>query len=94
MAAIIVRHKVSDYAKWKAVYDQYKNRIKTIGGRSQTLLRNAENPNELLILSKWDSIDSGRKWVTSDVLKQAMAEAGVADKPTFFLLDEVEEMTY
>lgn len=92
MASIIVRHKVSDYTKWKKVYDQYKPTVKSMGGKSQSLMRSAVDPHELVILTKFDNVDLGRKWAESEDLKKAMKEAGVSDQPTVYFLDELEDV--
>lgn len=93
MATVSVRHKVSDYAKWKAVYDEGKSMIKSGGGKSQRLFRNSDNPNELIILTEFDDMSKAKQLVESDKLKQAMQRGGVVEVPTIFFLEEIENVT-
>lgn len=93
MAIVSIRHKVSDYAKWKEVYDQGKSMIKSSGGKNQRLFRNSANPNELVILTEFDDMSKAKKLVEGNDLKQAMQRGGVSEVPTIFFLEEVENVT-
>ena len=90
MATVSIRHKVSDYGKWKAVYDEAKPRVKAGGGKSQRLFRNTSNPNELVVLTEFDDMNKAKEFAGSNELKQAMQKAGVAEVPTIFYLEEAE----
>lgn len=93
MATVLVRHKVSDFAKWKAVYDEYKPKVKLQGGKSQKLLMNAEDPHEIVVITEFENINKGREWAKSAELRQAMEKAGVSDSPTLFFLEEKESVS-
>jgi heme-degrading monooxygenase HmoA len=60
-----------------------------MGGR---ILRNADDPNELLILLEWDSLENARRFANVDDLREAMQQAGVADQPDVYFLEEVERV--
>lgn len=92
MATVMVRHKVNDYAKWKSVYDEGKKMVKGKGGKRQRLFKNSANPNELVILTEVDSMDNARGFAQSEDLKQFMQRGGVADEPTVYFLEEVEDV--
>ena len=47
---LLVRHKVSDFAKWKPVYDAHLSAREKAGLKEEHLFRNADNPNEVLLL--------------------------------------------
>jgi len=55
-------------------------------------LRNAEDPNELVILLEWDSVENARRFANADDLREAMQRAGVADQPDVYFLEEVEQL--
>jgi heme-degrading monooxygenase HmoA len=55
-------------------------------------LRNADDPNELLILLEWDSLENARRFTDADDLREAMQRAGVADQPDVYFLEEVERL--
>lgn len=93
MATVLVRHKVGDYAQWKTVYDEAKNMVKSKGCKKQRLLKNSADPNELVVLSEFDSMDQAKEFAGSDELKQAMQKAGVAGEPSVSFFEEVEDVT-
>ena len=49
---MLIRHKVADFAKWKPVYDVHSSARKA-GLKEEHLFRNAEDPSEVLLLSRW-----------------------------------------
>ena len=93
MATVLVRHKVNDYTRWKRVYDEGKKMVKSKGGTRQTLFKNSTNPNELVILTEVDGADQARQLVQSDELKQAMERGGVAEEPTVYVLERLEDVS-
>ncbi|MCZ7396417.1 MAG: hypothetical protein ABOK23_08565 [Candidatus Methanoperedens sp.] len=74
------------------MFDEHGSARKTYGSRGGRLFRNADDPNETVIIFKWDSLDKARKFVKSEDTKKAMQRAGVADKPDVYFLDEVEKV--
>ena len=50
---MLVRHKVADFVKWKPVYDAHLSARDKAGLKEEHLFRNAEDPNEVLLLSRW-----------------------------------------
>ena len=57
MATVSIRHKVSDYAMWKGVYEEVKPLVKSKGGERQILLRNSSDSRELVILTEFDDLN-------------------------------------
>jgi hypothetical protein len=47
---LLVRHKVADFAKWKPVYDDHLPARQKAGLKEVHLLRNIDNPNEVILL--------------------------------------------
>lgn len=93
MATVLVRHKVGDYGKWKSVYDEGKTLVKSSGGKRQRLFKNSQNDRELVILTEFDDLEKAHKFAHSDELKQTMSKAGVAEEPTVYFLEELEDQT-
>ncbi|SNQ62898.1 antibiotic biosynthesis monooxygenase family protein [Candidatus Methanoperedens nitratireducens] len=73
-------------------FDERATVRKASGSRGGRLLRNADNPNEIVMILEWDSIENARKLVASDDLKKAIKRAGVIGEPEFYLLDEVDKV--
>lgn len=93
MATVLVRHRVNDYSKWKTFYDEGKAKVvKPNGGKRQRLFKNSANPNELLILTEFEDMGKAKQFAQSDDLKQTMQRAGVAEEPTVFFLEEIEDV--
>jgi heme-degrading monooxygenase HmoA len=94
MAYVLVRHTVADFAKWKPLFDQHGEVRKTYGFKGGSLLRNANNPNELVILFEVESPDQARAFIQSENLRETMQQAGVIDQPTVFLLEKIEDFAH
>lgn len=90
MPYILVRHKVTDYATWKPSYDEHGTTRKASGSKGARLFRSADNPNETFMLLEWDDLAKARKFTQSADLRQAMQQAGVADRPDVYFLEEIQ----
>jgi heme-degrading monooxygenase HmoA len=90
MAYLLVRHKIEDYAKWKAAFDAHGATRKASGSRGGYLYRNANDPNEMIILLEWDDLSRAQQFAQSDDLREAMQRAGVVDRPDVYFLEQVE----
>ena len=60
------------------------------GGR---LFRSADNPDEVIIIFEWESIEKAKKFAQSEDLRKTMQRAGVNDKPDVYFLEEVERVS-
>jgi len=90
MPYMFIRSKVKDYDKWKTIFEEHAATRKTSGSKGGRLFRNNDDPNELILVFKWDSIENARKFAQSEDLKKRMQRAGVIDKPDIYFLDKVE----
>ena len=84
---MLVRHKVADFAKWKPVYDDHLPARQKAGLKEVHLLRNIENPNEVILLFSVEDPDKAKAFAASDDLRQVMQTAGVTDKPDVYFLE-------
>jgi hypothetical protein len=50
MPYVLVRHKVSDFSKWKAAYDSHSSARHEAGLKEEHLLQMIDNPNEVVLL--------------------------------------------
>lgn len=92
MPFTVVRHKVADYGKWKRAFDADAGNRREHGSKGGYLLRNADDPNEIVIVLEWDSIQGMREFAQSPRLKEAMREGGVIDTPDLYMCEEVEKV--
>jgi heme-degrading monooxygenase HmoA len=89
MVYIQVQHTVEDFQRWKAAFDENASARKAGGGTGKNdILRDAENPNQLVVLLEWDELGKARQFAQSQELREAMQNAGVVGPPTvrFFKL--------
>ena len=86
MMHMLLRHKVADCAKWKPIYDAHLSARQKAGLKEEHLFRNADDPNEVLLLFSVEDVDKAKAFTASDDLRQAMQNAGVRDKPDVYFL--------
>ena len=86
MIHMLIRHKVADFAKWKPVYDAHLSARQEAGLKEEHLFRNADDPNEVLLLFSGDDIDKAKAFIASDDVRQTMQKAGVSDRPDVYFL--------
>lgn len=91
MLYVIVRHKVENYEKWKKFFDKNASVRKASGSQGGQVFRSKDNPNEVIVLMKWDNIENLRKYTSSPDLMEVMTKAGVIDKPDVYFIEEVDK---
>ena len=85
MTYLLVRHKVADFSKWKAEYCHLPTRQKA-GLEEEHLLRNLDNPDEVVLLFEAENLHEAQAFARSSDLREAMQKAGVVDKPDIYFL--------
>ncbi|WP_254271736.1 putative quinol monooxygenase [Haloarcula marina] len=93
MAYLLVRHEVADYDQWKPYFDDDDDRRLEYGQQGYHLFRDAENPNEIVMLAEYDSEENARAFSESEELPEIMKEAGVKGEPEIRFLELTEEKT-
>lgn len=84
---LIVRHKVANYSKFKAVYDAHDSARLANGLRSFLIARGLKDTNMVMIVLNMDDTIKARQFATTPDLKKAMQKAGVSGAPSFLYLD-------
>ena len=93
MPYLLVRHMIEDYQRWKPVFDHdHGASRKRSGSKGGWILRNLDDPSELVILLEWDSLENAKRFANADDLREAMQRARVADEPDVYFLEEVEQL--
>jgi hypothetical protein len=93
MPSLLIRHKVQDYPAWKAVFDDHESARRANGSRGGWLFRDADDPHAVMLLLDWDDLERARLFADSDDLREAMARAGVTDRPDIWFLEDVGRPT-
>ena len=76
MPTVALQITISDYAKWRPVFDKHRSSRAQAGFKNERVYRNVDDPNEVII---WGEATSGaklRRALASRELKAAMKEAG------------------
>jgi len=88
MPFLLVRSKVSDFKTWKPAYDAHQPARSAAGLTEKYLLRNADDPNEIVILFEAQDLNRAKTFAESADLRERMQESGVVDKPDMYFLNK------
>jgi hypothetical protein len=84
---IIIRSKVTDFNTWKTQYDSHLPIRVEAGLTEKQMFRNADNPNEIILLFEAEDLNRAREFAGSADLREKMREAGTIDKPDIYFLN-------
>jgi heme-degrading monooxygenase HmoA len=91
MPYLFERHRVRNYVRWREVFDADTENREAAGCRGARIFRNADDPEEVVVLFEWDSLERARRRIESTRLKEVFDEAGVSGgigQTEFYLLEE------
>ena len=84
---MILIQKVKDYNNWKSVFDSMRATRNDYGSTGAKVYRADNEPNEILVISDWPSIDKAKKFSQSQELKDARQKAGTVGDSQFYFVD-------
>lgn len=90
---MVVTHKVADFDKWKASYDQHDSVRTAFGVHSYVIARMVNDPDKVLVAVKADDADRAMAFSTDPSLKAAMKDGGVTGTPDMRLYKVVYDAT-
>ncbi len=93
MAYVVVRFKIKDYEEWRPHFDELLELRKANGRISELVLRNKDDPNEIVLFFEWDDVERARRYSQSTELKKKIKEAGVENFDVTFL-EEAEKLVH
>jgi hypothetical protein len=76
-------HKVSNFAKWKASYDEHDSMRLANGIHNYVIGRGVQDTNMVLVAVKVDDMAKAKAFAKDPSLKKAMQKGGVTGAPTF-----------
>lgn len=88
MTTVAVRHRVADFDAWKAAYDEHGAVRTQLGTTGDQVLRGADDPNEVLVLTYWPALSNAQAFLSDPSLKEAMSRAGVVAEPRIEVYEE------
>jgi 3-mercaptopyruvate sulfurtransferase SseA len=92
MVNVLVRHNVSDFRRWKEVFDQSLGMRKAAGELNCRIFHNHMDGSDLTLFFDWESLDMAKRFFDSDSLKKAMQAAGVSGNTEIVILDEFRQL--
>lgn len=78
---MVATHKVSDFAKWKASYDEHDSLRLVNGLHSYVIGRGIQDSNMVLVAVKADDMAKAKAFAKDPSLKKAMQKGGVTGTP-------------
>jgi hypothetical protein len=89
MYYVLVIHNVSDYRKWRPVFDAHEESRVQAGLTNPRVLRNTEHPEELIVSLQAENVRLAREFFSSEDLRNALQAGGVSSSPRLYFLEEV-----
>jgi hypothetical protein len=88
MVRMFARHSVSDFSKWKKVYDGFDAERKGMGVTGHAVFQSVDDPKDVTLWHDFDTIKAAREFAQSERLREVMSEAGVVGKPTVWFVTQ------
>jgi len=85
MVEMFVRHAVTDFAKWKAAYDEFDAERTGMGVTGQAVFQSTDDPNDVTAYHDFADLATAQGFMGSPRLKEVMEAAGVAGTPTVWI---------
>jgi quinol monooxygenase YgiN len=91
---LIVQHTVRDYDAWKPFFDDHEPVRTKYGCQSHTIYRDADNPNDVTIVFRYESRARAEEFMKDPSLRDTLAKAGVISEPRTTWVNEQESREY
>jgi hypothetical protein len=79
---LTIHIKVKDYATWRTGYDGREKSRLSAGITNGRVFRNAQDPNDVVILQDVADVSRARAWLGTVDLKAEMEKSGVVGSPS------------
>lgn len=90
MTTVFVHHHVRDYDTWRRHYDGFADFQASHGVTDKAVYRGVEDPLDLTVMHRFDSVERAQAFLSSQELRDTMAAAGVEGTPQIELYDEAD----
>ncbi|WP_435347127.1 DUF1330 domain-containing protein [Haloarchaeobius sp. HRN-SO-5] len=92
MPYLLIDHTVEDYEEWKPLFDDHTSTRAESGSEGGQVFHKEGEPNEVVVLFEWDSLENAHEFVASDDLRDVMEEAGVVGEPDLHFLEKIGDV--
>src|ERR1700730_7462612 len=79
---LTVHFKVKDFNAWRTGYNEHEKGRQTAGITNSKVFRNADDPNEVVVLQDVADVAKARTWLGTDEMKAGMQKRGVIGSPS------------
>jgi hypothetical protein len=94
MAKVIVQHHVADYDRWIVVFNEHQAVRQSHGATGHSVNRATDDPNSIVIVNDFATLDGARAFSTDPSLPEAMARGGVDGAPQVWIVNEADAAAY
>lgn len=91
MVTIDIRHKVEDFATWKAVFDAARDVRREAGELACRIYTVHGSEHDVMVSVDWVSLERAREFLASPKLMEGMDRAGVREMPILVILEKRDE---
>ncbi len=78
---LTIHFKVKDYSTWRLAYDGSEPGRLSAGITNERVFRNAQDPDDIVIVQNVADVAKARSWLISDDMKATMQKSGVVGTP-------------
>ena len=94
MTRVIVQHRVADYDQWLPVFTEHEAVRRQHGATGHTVNRDVSDPNSIVIVNDFATLDGARAFSQDPTLPEAMARGGVEGHPQVWIVEEADAGQY
>ena len=85
MNYLLIRHRVANFSRWKAAYDDHSGAREQAGLKEKELLHDIKDTNQVVLLFEVADMQKAQNFAESSDLREVMRAAGVTYKPDIYL---------
>ena len=78
---MFVRHRVADYAAWRAVYDGIDQERQGMGVAGHAVYQSVGDPNDVTVWHDFSTRETAESFASSPRLREVLQQAGVQGAP-------------
>jgi hypothetical protein len=94
MAILVIRHRVQDYGRWKAAFDEDAGVRQAHGSRRERIFHDVADADEVLVYLEWDEAERAQLYARSGDLRDTMVQSGVVGRPDIWILKEEDRTAF
>ncbi|WP_421724841.1 cyclase [Bauldia sp.] len=88
MVTLFARHRVTDYAVWREVYDAFFKTRNAVGVSSETVFQSTSDPNDVTMMFELPSTAAAQAFLENEELRKALAKGGLVGTPAVWIAEK------